>query len=143
MRVEERCYDQLGTLGTDPCSIAWANNERSDVIGSSSAECNFAGTMSDEHAFLWSNGRMFDLNDLVEPGADLTLVEPHYINQRGEITGNGVLPNGDLHGFLLIPSDADDDEANSVSNRSTARSTAPANPHASSSLGVNRNSRLR
>jgi probable HAF family extracellular repeat protein len=97
----------LGALGTDPCSIAWANNDRGDIVGSSSAECNFVGTMSDEHAFLWRNGEMFDLNDLVPPGAHLTLVEPHYINERGEITGNGVMPNGDLHAFLLTPCEED------------------------------------
>ena len=130
----------LGALGTDPCSIAWANNDSGDIVGSSSAECNFVGTMSDEHAFLWRNGKMYDLNDLIPAGGNLTLVEPHYINERGQITGNGVLPNGDLHAFLLTPCDDDCDQgitgaipaaqaaitsaasnrANSVSNRAGA-----------------------
>jgi hypothetical protein len=30
---------------------------------------------------------------------------PWYINDGGEIAGNGVLPNGDTHAFLLIPCD--------------------------------------
>jgi probable HAF family extracellular repeat protein len=128
----------LGTLGTDPCSIAWANNEQGEIIGSSSAECNFAGTMSDEHAFLWKDGNMIDLNTLVPPGSDLTLVEPHYINERGEISGNGVLPNGDLHGFLLIP-DEDDANADTVSDRDTTGPTVSASPHTSASPDLNRN----
>jgi len=128
----------LGTLGTDPCSIAWANNERGDIIGSSSAECNFAGNMSNEHAFLWRDGKMIDLNDFVSPSSNLTLVEPHYINERGEITGNGVLPNGDLHGFLLIPCDENDDDANTVSDRGTTEPTVSANAHTSASPAANR-----
>jgi hypothetical protein len=32
------------------------------------------------------------------------------INNRGEITGNGFLPNGDEHAFLLIPTDGDSDQ---------------------------------
>jgi probable HAF family extracellular repeat protein len=56
-------------------------------------------------AFLWGNGGpIVDLNTLVG-GADMTLIGPTSINDRGEITGLGVLANGDLHAFLLIPCD--------------------------------------
>jgi probable HAF family extracellular repeat protein len=119
----------LGALGTDPCSIAWANNDRGDIVGSSSAECNFAGNKFDEHAFLWRNGKMYDLNDLVLPSGNLTLVEPHYINERGEITGNGVLPSGDLHAFLLTPCDEDSEQAISAAGPAAL---TPSTPPASS-----------
>ena len=46
---------------------------------------------------------MVDLNDLVST-ADMTLTGG-FINDRGEITGFGVLAHGDLHAFLLIPCD--------------------------------------
>ena len=46
---------------------------------------------------------MVNLQDLVLPGSDLALTEPIFINDRGEIVGNAVLPNGDQHAFLLIP----------------------------------------
>jgi probable HAF family extracellular repeat protein len=95
----------LGTLDSDPCSIAWAINIKGTVVGSSSADCDFSGTSSDEHAFLSEDGKMIDLNALVPSGSKLTLVEPHYINDSGEITGNAVLPNGRLRAFLLIPCD--------------------------------------
>jgi probable HAF family extracellular repeat protein len=56
-------------------------------------------------AFLWENGSPVDLNTLVisNPfGAQLIIAL--IINERGEIAAQGVLPNGDLHAFLLIPS---------------------------------------
>jgi hypothetical protein len=31
--------------------------------------------------------------------------EAHFINDHGEIAGNGVLQNGDTHAYLLIPCD--------------------------------------
>jgi hypothetical protein len=49
---------------------------------------------------------MVDLNSLVT-GADMTLGFPTSINDRGEITGIGLLANGNLHAFLLIPCDED------------------------------------
>jgi len=76
----------LGTLNTDPCTIAWAINGERQVVGSSSADYDFGGTSPDEHAFLWEDGKMIDLNVFVPPHSNLTLVEPHYINDRGEIT---------------------------------------------------------
>ena len=50
---------------------------------------------------------MIDLNIFVPPGADITLFEPGYVNDRGEIIGKGPLSNGDLRAFLLIPCDDD------------------------------------
>jgi hypothetical protein len=50
---------------------------------------------------------MVDLNTLVPPGSKMHLVEAEYINDRGEIAGFGVLPNGDGHAFLLIPRKAE------------------------------------
>ena len=46
---------------------------------------------------------MVDLNTLVPPGSALHLTIPGTINDRGEIAGIGVLANGDVHAFLLIP----------------------------------------
>ena len=55
------------------------------------------------HGFLWENGGpAIDLNTLVN-SPDMALTIPLYINESGEIAGNGMLPNGDMHAFLLIP----------------------------------------
>ena len=66
----------------------------------------FSGTGG--RAWIWENGGpMVDLNTLVPPGSKLHLVESQFINDRGEIVGVGVLPNGNEHAFLLIPRKAE------------------------------------
>lgn len=90
----------LGTLSGDCFSDAFGINARSQVVGNS-VSCD--STVF--RATLWENGGpMVDLNDLVT-GADMTLTGSTSINDRGEITGIGVLANGNLHAFLLIPCD--------------------------------------
>jgi probable HAF family extracellular repeat protein len=91
----------LGTLPGKVCSYAHQINSKDQVTGSSDDDC----ADGNSHAFLWENGGpMVDLNDLVS-GADMTLGGATGINDRGEITAVGVLANGDLHAFLLIPCD--------------------------------------
>ena len=93
----------LGALPGDICSYAFQISPKDQVTGASDNDC--AGGNS--HGFLWENGGpMADLNDLVT-AADMTLIQPTAINDAGEITGLGVLANGDLHAFLLIPCDDD------------------------------------
>lgn len=52
------------------------------------------------HAFLWENGGMSDLNDLVPDGSGWILTAATAINEQGDIVGTGLL-NGEVHGFLL------------------------------------------
>jgi probable HAF family extracellular repeat protein len=109
----------LGALHSDPCSIAWAINGKGQVVGSSRPKCE----STHEHAFLWENGQMIDLNIFVPPDSGLTLTEPHYINNRGEITGLGVLRNGDFRAFLLIPCDGDASDAEGCEDEGAAAET--------------------
>ena len=51
---------------------------------------------------------MVNLNAYI--GSDFAFVEPFNVNDRGEIAGNGVFPNGDVHVVLLVP-DGDCDDA--------------------------------
>jgi probable HAF family extracellular repeat protein len=93
----------LGTVDGDPVSGAFHINSRDQVVGTS-------GPLSGEwvHAFLWENGGpMIDLNTLVRSNSGLQLVSAPDINDRGEVTALGKLPNGDVHVFLLIPCDED------------------------------------
>jgi probable HAF family extracellular repeat protein len=57
-------------------------------------------------AFLWQKGRpMVDLNALVEKNlSNLHLYWGAYINDSGEILAQGLLPTGDIHAALLVPS---------------------------------------
>jgi probable HAF family extracellular repeat protein len=69
------------------------------IVGASD-DC--AGNTS---AFLWEDDSSVDLNTLVisnPSSAQLNIARS--INERGEIAVQGVLPNGDVHAFLLIPS---------------------------------------
>ena len=93
----------LGNLGLS--SFAFAINSESQVVGHSKIN---DGTF---RAFLWEKGGpMVDLNTLVFPASDIVVVDPYYINDRGEIATTGVLPNGDQHAVLLVPDgDCDDD----------------------------------
>ncbi len=90
----------LGTVGDDTCSLAKFENEHDQVVGTS-GEC---GGEFEKHAFISEDGQpMIDLNTLVAPGSGITITDGESINDRGEIAGSGVLPNGDHHAIVLIP----------------------------------------
>jgi len=126
--------NDLGTVGSDPCSNAFYVNSTGQVVGTST---NCMGVTL--HVFLWENGGpMIDLGTFVPPGFNLSLTEPTFINERGEITINGVLPNGDEHAFMLIP--CDEGEAGCIDAAATpvnARATtSPQSPQSASRHSV-------
>jgi probable HAF family extracellular repeat protein len=97
----------LGTLNGDKSSVASAINSQGQTIGYScprTCEDHFHN-----HAVLWQNGSIFDLNKLIRAGrTGLILTRAFAINDRGEIAGIGTPPacSFDLvcsHAFLLIP----------------------------------------
>ncbi|MBZ5688976.1 MAG: hypothetical protein LAP86_28550 [Acidobacteriia bacterium] len=90
----------IGTVEGDGCSGGLSINSTDQIVGFS-ATCD--GSVF--HAFLWEDGKIVDLNSLISRGADLHLLQATNINDRGEIAGFGVLPNGDVHAFLLVPCD--------------------------------------
>ncbi|HWW13546.1 MAG TPA: hypothetical protein VN310_02695 [Candidatus Dormibacteraeota bacterium] len=91
----------LGTVGQDPCSQAWSINNFRQIVGLS----NSCASEQSGRAFLWQNGGpMVDLNALVENSSNLYLYTASYINDSGEIIAQGMLPNGDIHTVLLVPS---------------------------------------
>jgi len=93
----------LGTVDGDPCSVANGINTQGQIVGESSPSC-FSSNAN--HAVLWEGDlRGVDLNALIGPGAGMQLAVAFSINERGEINGNGLLPNGNQHAFLLIPCD--------------------------------------
>jgi hypothetical protein len=82
---------------------------------------------------------MIDLNDFVPPGSDLRVTDAETINDRGEIAGSGLLPNGDFHAVVLIPCDADHGESEGCqdSNQDLNSDHRSAHSHAAAS-GVRR-----
>jgi len=51
------------------------------------------------HAFLWKDGVMIDLNDLIPKGSPWMLQSAAGINAAGQIAGQGLI-NGEVHAFL-------------------------------------------
>src|SRR3954447_6795899 len=83
----------LGTLGGGTSSGAWAINNRGQVVG-------YSSTTSDRalHAFIYSNGQMTDLNGLIDPALELTLIWATDINDSGQIVAYS-----QGHPYLLTP----------------------------------------
>ncbi|HVI09336.1 MAG TPA: HAF repeat-containing protein [Candidatus Binatia bacterium] len=86
----------LGALET-PLNTSWGFgiNDAGVVVGF----CNMA---QGEHAFVYSNGTMKDLNKLIPSGSGWVLYQAFAINNAGQIVGSGEL-NGEGRGFLLTP----------------------------------------
>jgi hypothetical protein len=77
-------------------------------------------------AFVWFNGMMFDLNELVNPDSGWTLDAAYGINDAGQIVGSG-LWNGQATAFRLDPLEALS-TARSVASLSDSPSAAAAVP---------------
>ena len=82
----------LGTLG-DNSSTAFDVNNNGQVVGQAGG------------AFLWEDGVMLDLNELIDPASGWTLTYASGINELGLIVGQGDNPDGESHAFLLTPID--------------------------------------
>ena len=95
----------LGTVQGDSCGEANAINAKGRIVGASRG-CDF----STQHAVLWEEDHVIDLNTLIPPNSALYLTRANTINDRGEIGGVGDpagCGNDSLcgHAFLLIPCD--------------------------------------
>src|SRR5579859_2254065 len=86
----------LGTISGSTSTVwGFAINDSGVVVGRST----FAGTY---HAFVYSSGRMKDLNKMIPSGSGWVLIEANGINFAGQIVGMGT-HNGVDHGYLLTP----------------------------------------
>ena len=93
----------LGTVGQDACSQAYGINEDRQIVGVSGGNGQCSSFVAGR-AFLWENGGpMVDLNALIRNPSDLHLYWGTYVSDSGEITAQGVLPNGDIHVAVLVP----------------------------------------
>jgi probable HAF family extracellular repeat protein len=86
----------LGVLPGDLNSYAQDINSAGWVVGSSEALDEVA------RAFLYADGQMYDLNDLIKRNSGWTLRGATGLNDRGQIVGWG-LRDGQPRGFLLTP----------------------------------------
>jgi probable HAF family extracellular repeat protein len=86
----------LGTLGGE-YSDAEAINDFGDIVGESDTLGNVQ-----THAVLWTQGQMFDLNDLIDPSGGWILKYGRDINASGQIVAVGVNSLG-ARALLLTP----------------------------------------
>ncbi|MFA6043813.1 MAG: hypothetical protein WC718_02410 [Phycisphaerales bacterium] len=96
----------LGSLGTGSTNygLAYAVTESGDVVG-----------MSADHAFLWHNGVMTDLNNVVVNGQDWDLRAASAINAAGQIAGWGTY-HGNPAAFVLSAAPMCDPDLNQDGN---------------------------
>jgi probable HAF family extracellular repeat protein len=81
-------------------SYAKAINDAGQVVGYSWL------TKGGRHAFLFSNGKLLDLNSLISPESHLELLDAWAINNRGQILGVGINDQGVGSLVLLTPVEA-------------------------------------
>ncbi len=87
----------LGTLPGQSSSIGRGINRSGQVVGYTTS-----GQNTNFRPFLYSDGIMKDLNDLIQTNSGWSLWYAFAINDRGQITGYGS-HNGAIHAFLLTP----------------------------------------
>jgi probable HAF family extracellular repeat protein len=84
----------LGTIaGANSTTWGLAINDSGVIVGYSSFQATY-------HAFVYSGGKMRDLNKLIPAGSGWLLLQAFGINNAGQIVGTG-MHNGKEHGFLL------------------------------------------
>ena len=93
----------LGVLPGDSVGAGLGLNNKGEVVGPSFAAPGPTGATP--RAFLWADGKMYDLNALVPANSPLYLLIPYSINDSGQIAGFGADTNGDIHAFLATPCD--------------------------------------
>jgi probable HAF family extracellular repeat protein len=93
---ENDTIQDLGTLGGD-FSEALAINNFGQVVGMSNNSYN------NTTAFIWDDGVMIDLNDLLPQGSGWSHLQfAHDINNNGQIVGWGYI-GGEGHAFVMTP----------------------------------------
>lgn len=99
---ETKAITELGYLNDSfRASEAIDINESNQIVGRS----RFQNSPAIYHAFLYEDGAMKDLNNLIDCDSGWVLNEARAINNAVEgavITGTGVV-NGEKHGFMLKP----------------------------------------
>ena len=101
----------LPLLSGDTNSIAYDINEKGQIVGQSAGPGD--GPIG-ERAFLYENGRMMDLNALIQPDTSLYLTDGQGINDSGEIVGTAFdASSGLLVAFLAVPAYRGANEAGS------------------------------
>ncbi|HLZ43345.1 MAG TPA: hypothetical protein VKQ11_20425 [Candidatus Sulfotelmatobacter sp.] len=86
----------LGTFAGSTSTVwGFAINDSGVVVGQSTFQNTY-------HAFVYSGGKIKDLNNMIPAGSGWVLIQASGINSAGQIVGMGT-HNGQTRGFLLTP----------------------------------------
>ncbi|MFZ0562412.1 MAG: DUF3466 family protein [Terriglobales bacterium] len=97
--TKENGMQDLGTLAGDSVSEAVSLNDQGQIVGLSCVD----NTFSNCHGFLWQDGMMTDLNNLIQPG-NLSIYTANDINSSGEITGVAIdSATGEFLAMIAVP----------------------------------------
>jgi probable HAF family extracellular repeat protein len=92
----------LGLLSMDPADAGntpFEINDRGQMVG---ASCDI--TLATCRGYIWQNGIMTDINDLLPADSPLYVILPLTINESGQIAGLAVVKStGDVHAFVATP----------------------------------------
>jgi probable HAF family extracellular repeat protein len=88
----------ISTTGGD----AFAINNLGKVVGAYIPQPQISAQTD---AFLWSGGKLYDLNTLVGLGSGWSMTTATGINDAGQIVGYATDPSGQYHALLLTPTD--------------------------------------
>lgn len=105
----------LPFVGDDDQSVAYDINELGQIVGIS----NGGTEPYSARAFLYENGKITDLNELVVGDSSLYLLLAQGINDAGEIVGTAVEADGTQVGFLAVPVRGEEDREASSNTRRT------------------------
>lgn len=100
---EQGVATDLGFLEGDCASEALVIGSKGQIAGQS-----YPCTFDSRRPFLWQNGVLFDLNELIQAPSGFRFTQAFVINDRGEIGGIGTAPGCDDdedcgHAMVLIP----------------------------------------
>ena len=100
--TKEQGMKDLGVLPGDVQGWAETINDSGEAVGTS---FDVAGT---PHPFVWRDGVMTNLNNLIRAGSPWVLLEALGNNESGQIVGFGYRSDiGEAHGYLATPCDRD------------------------------------
>jgi len=101
--LERGVANDLGFLEGDCYSEAIVIGSKGQIAGES-----YPCTLDSQRPFLWQDGTMYDLNDVIQAPSGFRFTQAFVINDRGEIGGIGTPPGCDFdedcgHAMVLIP----------------------------------------
>jgi probable HAF family extracellular repeat protein len=94
-------WDENGKFRSLGGGIAFAINDNGQIVGNSMDD----PPRTPDYAFLYQNGKEFNLNDLLTENSEFTyLYSALDINNKGQIVGNGIIRgSSNTYAFIMTP----------------------------------------